>query len=382
MRFKSFDYTLIVVPLLLAIFGVVMIYSASIYSSVELYGVKSEHFFSRQLISLTIGVFAFAFFANFNYKHYKSNILQIPMVIGMILVLIAVEQFGTVVNGSVRWFKLGSFTVQPTEFVKLGLILYMASVFHKKQRYIDEINRALMPPVIVLLCCVLLIMRQPDWGTAGIMLVASFFVILSSGMNWRKISLLLAILMVCIMTFATLAIKYPDTIFSEGKTKRFIGFLQPFETEQQEGYHVVGSLIAIGSGKMTGTGFAQSTQKYGYLPEVHTDSIIAIIAEEFGFIGVAGVLACLGFIVLKGILIATRCKDPFGSMLAIGISSTIGFQAFVNLGGMTSMLPITGVTLPLVSYGGTSLILTFISIGILVNISMQTEGKRLMAEAS
>ena len=380
LRIRSFDYSLIAVILVVGIFGVVMVYSASMYTAVEVYGVRSDYFFIRQLIALVLGICAFLFFANFNYRMYKSNALQVPLVLVMISALIAVDQFGDVTNNSARWLEMGPISIQPSEFVKLMIILYMASVFHKKQGYINNFERSLAPPLIVLLGCVFLIVKQPDVGTASVILVISFFIILSSGMDWKRMAIIVSVVAFCVSGLITALIKYPDAILSETQKNRFIGFLQPFETEQEQGYQVVGSLLAIGSGEMTGVGFGNSTQKYGYIPEVHTDAIIAVIAEEFGFLGVAFLLFCLGFIVIKGILISIRCKDPFGSMIAIGISAMIGFQTFVNLGGMTSMLPITGVTLPLISYGGTSLLLTLISLGILVNISMQTERKRLMAE--
>ncbi len=377
LRYRSFDFTLIVVPILLSIFGVVMVYSASIYSTVVRHEVDSNLFFIKQLTFLIISLVAFFVMSNVNYKVFKSNKIQIPMVLGAILSLLLLSIFGSVKGNAQGWFDFGIISFQPAEFCKLVMILYLAAAFHKKQRYINDINRSLMPPVIILITVAFLILQQPDFGSAAIILAIGFCIIICSGLTWKKISVIIAIILIILGSALTILFKFPDKFMTEEQQARITGYLHPFETGQDDGYQLVGSLLAIGNGGMTGVGFGESTQKYGYLPEAHTDSIIAVIAEEFGFIGVAFVLGSLLTIIVKGTMVAMRCKDPFGSMVAVGISSMIAIQSFVNLGGMTGLIPITGVTLPFVSYGGTSLLLTFISMGILVNISMQTERQRL-----
>ncbi len=380
LRWKSFDVTLIVVPIVLSIFGLVMVYSASIYSATERHEVESEHFFMKQLLALSVSLVVFFIVMNFNYKVLKSSFFQIPMVIGAITILLVVDQFGAVKGGARSWFDFGPINFQPAEFCKIIIILYLASVFHKKQKRINDLGKSLMPPVFILLTIAFLIILQPDYGTAAIILAIGFFIIICSGMNWFKISIILATCVLLVGLVIGAIIKYPEKIhFSEEKQKRITGYLHPFENERDDGFQLIGSLYAIGSGGMTGVGFGESVQKLGYLPEAHTDAIIAIIGEEFGFVGVAFVILCLATIVIKGILIAIRCRDPFGSMIAVGVSSMIGIQAFINLGGMSGLIPITGVTLSFVSYGGTSLLLTFVSIGLLVNVSMQSDRKRLLS---
>ena len=162
-----------------------------------------------------------------------------------------------------------------------------------------------------------------------------------------------------------------SSIFSENKVSRFTGFADPFGTAGGDGYQLVNSLFAIGSGGITGVGLGDSVQKYGYLPESHTDFIMAIIAEELGIFGVGFVLLTLGFIVLRGFILSAKCKDPFGSLLLIGISSMIGIQVFINVGGVTGLIPITGITLPFISYGGSSLLLLMLSMGIYQNVIMR-----------
>ena len=161
-----------------------------------------------------------------------------------------------------------------------------------------------------------------------------------------------------------------DFIFSDVRKGRFLAFQDPFKYEEGIGWHLANSYIAIGSGGLKGLGLGQSIQKLGYLPESHTDFIMAVIAEELGIFGVGFVLLCLGYLVLKGILVGVRCKDPFGSLMAIGISAMIGIQSFINIGGISGVIPLTGVPLPFVSYGGSSLLQLSIAMGILVNISM------------
>jgi cell division protein FtsW len=186
-------------------------------------------------------------------------------------------------------------------------------------------------------------------------------------MNLRNISKLILIGLVCLIPLVLLL---QDEIFSKTRIERFTAYSNPFTDEKDSGYHLANSYYAIGSGGLKGLGLGESVQKLGYLPEPHTDFIIAVISEELGIFGVGFVLVCLAFIVLKGIFIGLRCKDPFGSLLAIGISSMIGIQSFINLGGASGVIPLTGVPLPFVSYGGSSLLQLAIATGILVNISM------------
>ncbi|WP_308416498.1 FtsW/RodA/SpoVE family cell cycle protein [Priestia megaterium] len=197
-------------------------------------------------------------------------------------------------------------------------------------------------------------------------------IVLCSGISIKsmlKIALL-GVVGIIIMLVVLLVTGHIDTVFSPVRLARFTGYLHPFENQQGNGYQLVNSYLAIGSGGLTGTGLGQSVQKAGYLPESHTDFIMAIIAEELGFWGVLLVLGLLFFIILQGLKIAKRCNDPFGALLAIGISVMIGIQAFVNLGAVTGILPITGVTLPFVSYGGSSLTLLMFAVGVIANISM------------
>jgi cell division protein FtsW len=364
---KSYDYTLIITIVLLSLFGLVMIYSASMVSAIQRYGVDSDHFFQKQKIFLIVSAFVFIIVALFPYKAFLSNKLLVPMVFFSLFGLGAIFIIGHVAGNAQSWIKIGSFSIQPAEFVKLCVIIYLSAVYAKKQSYINEFNRGVAPPLLYLLLVFLLIALQPDYGTAGIIILISITIIFCSGMNLKNIFKLIAI---GLLLATPIVIAMQDEIFSEERMSRISSLNNPFEVEKDAGYHLVNSYLAIGSGGVNGLGLGKSIQKLGYLPESHTDFIMAVIAEELGLWGVGFVLLGLAYIVLRGILIGIKCKDPFGSLLAIGISSMIGIQSGINLAGISGLMPITGVPLPFISYGGSSFLQLSIAMGILVNVSM------------
>ena len=346
--FKSYDYTLIIVLILLSLFGLVMVYSSSMVSAVQRYGVESNYFYQKQKLNLVFGAIVFVFMAIFPYKIMKSNKVLGFIVTLSLFGLSSLFIFGHVAGNAQSWFKVGSLSIQPSEFVKLGVIIYLSAVYAKKQSYINEFNKGVAPPVIYLAIVCVLVAIQPDFGTAAIIFAIAAMIIVSSGMNFRNIMKLIIMGSVLALPFVLI---FGDEIFSKTRLSRFEAYFDPFSVEQGSGYQLVNSYLAIGSGGVNGLGLGQSVQKLGYLPESHTDFIMAVIAEELGIWGVGFVILSLGFIVLRGIYIAAKCKDPFGSLLAIGISSMIGIQSFINLAGVSGLIPLTGVPLPFVSYG-------------------------------
>ncbi|RDU38442.1 cell division protein FtsW [Neobacillus piezotolerans] len=364
---KSYDYSLIAVIAVLSIFGLVMVYSASMAFAVQRYGVAPDHFFQKQKLFLIGAAVIFSFFAFFPYKIMRSTRLLAPMVMMSLLGLGGILIFGKVAGNAQSWYQVGGVSIQPSEFAKLAVIIYLSAVYAKKQSYINEFNKGVVPPLLYLVFVCALIMIQPDYGTAGIIILIAMAIILSSGMNWKNIFKLIGIGALALIVFS---LALHDKIFSEERLQRVTVLEDPFKDELDEGFHLSNSLLSIGSGGITGLGLGKGVQKLGYLPESHTDFIIAVVAEELGIVGVAFVLFCIGFIVLKGIYIGMKCKDPFGSLLALGISSMIGIQSAINLAGVSGMIPLTGVPLPFVSYGGSSIIQLAIASGILVNVSM------------
>jgi cell division protein FtsW len=366
---KSYDYSLIIVIVLLAVFGLVMIYSASMVTAIQRYGYESDHFFIRQKIFLLGGAAAFLFFAIMPYKLYFNTKSLVAIVIISLVALLGLFKFGTVAGNALSWYEFGPIRLQPSEFVKVAVIIYLSAVYAKKQPYINQFNKGVLPPLVFILLVCFLIALQPDFGTAVIIILISSMIIVSSGMNLKNI-LKLALLGVVMSIPVILLLS--DKIFSKERLERFSVLINPFAEGVAEdgGYHLINSFYAIGSGGIDGLGLGQSIQKLGYLPEPHTDFIMAIIAEELGVFGVLFVILSLGYIVLKGIFIGLKGKDPFGSLLAIGIASMVGIQTFINLAGISGIFPLMGIPLPFVSYGGSSLLQLSIAMGILVNVSM------------
>lgn len=361
---KSYDYSLIIVIVLLSLFGLVMVYSASM---VTRYEVPSDFFYQKQKINLLASFIVFLFAAIFPYKAMKSTKILLPMVVFTLLGLTILFIVGKVAGNALSWIELGARSIQPSELAKLSVIIYLSAVYAKKQSYINQFNNGVLPPLLFLVMVFFLIALQPDFGTAGIIMLIAAAIILSSGMNFRNI---FKLVMIVSLLLVPVSLILKDEIFSEKRMARLTSFSDPFADEKDSGYQLANAYYAIGSGGITGLGLGESNQKLGYLPEAHTDFIIAVISEELGIFGVGFVLLSLAFIVLKGIHTALKCRDPFGSLLAIGISSMIGIQSFINLGGATGVIPLTGVPLPFVSYGGSSMLQLAVAAGILVNVSM------------
>lgn len=371
-KIKYYDYTLIITPLILTAFGLVMIYSASMVTAVVVNEVESTYYLKRQAMWFGVGFVGFIFTCIFPYQKYNQLMKYITL--AALLLLLAVPFIGTDVNNAKSWLRIGSFSLQPAEFAKIALILYLSSVYSKKQAYLDKFTTGVLPPLIMTGLIVGLIVIQPDIGTASIILLIAGTIIISSGIRWRHL-LILAIL------GAVFIAAVSPFMVTEERISRFTGAYKPFETPDSDGFQLIQSYVAIGVGGLTGEGLGQSVQKLGYLTQAHTDFIMAIIAEELGLIGVIIVIGLLAVIVLRGIFISRKCTDSFGALLAIGISSMVGIQTFINLGAISGLLPITGVTLPFISYGGTSLLILLVSMGILNNIAMNVKRKEIEGES-
>ncbi|SDM62198.1 cell division protein FtsW [Fictibacillus solisalsi] len=363
--FRHYDYSLVIAILLLCAIGLVMVYSASIIVSINRFGYESNFFFIRQLVFLVAGLFCFLVAMIIPYQLYKKMI--IPIVFGSIALLVAVLFIGRTTNNAQSWIYIGSIGFQPSEFVKLGLTIYLAAIFSKKKDKLENFA-ASAPPISIFGVIFILIMKQPDLGTGMIIAATTGVIILSSGM--KPVHKLLLIVS------AVLIIALGSQVLTDEQKSRFTAAYAPFTDPEGKGFQLVNSYLAIGHGGISGTGLGQSIQKYGFLPEPQTDFIIAVIAEELGFWGVAIVIGLIAFVVIKGFITGLRSRDTYGSLLAFGISGMVGIQATVNLGAAIGLLPVTGVPLPFISYGGSSLVLLLISMGILVNISCHVNYKR------
>ncbi|WP_017753584.1 FtsW/RodA/SpoVE family cell cycle protein [Calidifontibacillus oryziterrae] len=371
---RSYDYLLVLAPVILSLFGLVMIYSSSMVVAVDKYEGTPDLFFVKQVKWFFLALAVYLVTLILPYKIYKK-LLKI-IFIGAPLILLIVLLYGRATNNAQSWLAFGQVGFQPAEFVKLGVIIYLAGVFSNKQSYIDKFWPAFGPPLFFIAGIFVLVYLQPDLGTALLILAISGMIVGCSGIRLKHLG---GLILVAIIGGLLL---YP--MLTEEQLNRFTAAYDPFNEEvaNDDGYQLINSYIAIASGGLTGQGLGKSIQKFGYLPEPHTDFIMSIISEELGIIGVSFILIFLSIIIWKGFTVAMRVNDSFGSLLAIGISGMIGIQSIVNIGGLTGFLPITGVPLPFVSYGGSSLVLVMGSIGILNNIAMLSKFKLQKVEES
>ncbi|MFC4737616.1 putative lipid II flippase FtsW [Bacillus daqingensis] len=360
------DWYLITAVVVMTAFGLIMVYSASFVQGYQNYG-DVTYFFDRHLIWVVLGGLGFLFFMFFPYRHFRRLVPLILLASVAMLILVALPGVGHTVNGATRWIAIGGFTIQPSEFVKLGMIIYLAYIYSRKQSYIHDFKSGLFPPLLITAGVFILIMMQPDLGTGtSIVLVAGLIAFYSGARFFHMISL---------GALAGAGLYYYASS-AEYRMNRITGFVNAFELEQSDGFQLVQSYIAIAHGGLTGAGFGQSVQKLFYLPEAHTDFILAIVSEELGFLGVLLALGGVAFIIGRGFLIGVRCRDTFGSLLAFGIVSQLAIQVIFNSGAVSGFLPITGIPFPFLSYGGSSLLVTLAGIGILANISRKTEKER------
>lgn len=358
-RLKRFDYSLIFVFLALAIFGSIMVYSSS-YTLSTLHHDNGHHFFIRQLIFLALGLFVFLIMSFISLRSLGEMSPLLVFISIVLLALVLLPGIGVVRNNAQRWLGVGPFVFQPSEIVKIFMIIYFAHVYAKKQPYIESFKKGVLPPLIILAIVFFLILIQPDFGTATHILMICGLIILFSGVRMRHIILLGSIGISGVIFFA---------ISQPYRLERITSFRNTFDDPTGDGYQLINSYVSIATSGLSGNGLGNSVQKLGYLPEAHTDFIMPVIIEELGLIAIIIVIASYLFILYRGITIAKEVDSLYLRLLALGITFQITIQAVFNLGAVSGVLPITGIPLPFISYGGTSLVFTLLAAGILVNIS-------------
>lgn len=359
-RSGTIDYPLLILLGIVIVFGLVMLSSASNVISFQKFG-DPNYLFKRQIISFIIGLIAFFIVVRIDYHIWQR--LAVFMLAGSIglLILVLLPGVGSELLGAQRWINIGGvFFFQPTELVKLTFLIYLATWLEKRGHGIADISTGLLPFVTLLLLITGLVMAQPDLGTMIVIGAISMVVYFAAGAPYKHLGGILGL--GGLFTFILIKI-------APYRAARFSIFLNPELDPQGIGYHINQALLAIGSGGLFGVGLGHSRQKYNYLPESAGDSIFAVIGEELGFFFVIGLIALFIMILIRGIRIARTARDEYGRLLAIGITSWIVIQAFVNMAALVGLLPLTGIPLPFVSYGGTSLIFSMIAVGILLNVS-------------
>lgn len=351
----------------LVLLGLIMILSASSVSSFATYG-SSFLFFNKQLIWAAIGLGGFVFFSRYDYRRLKGKGFFLLPAVGVLLLAVLIPGVGIVAGGSARWIGAGPLAFQPSELAKLALVLFLADVLsRKRESTLRELSHTLLPFAPVLCGLALLIMMQPDMGTTLLVGSIGLGMLFTSGAPLRY---------VLPMGGLGLAAAAAAALSADYRRERVFAFVDPWADPLNTGYHTIQSLIALGSGGWFGVGLGASRQKWSYIPNAHTDFIFAILGEEMGLLGTLTVLGLFGFIMYLGVRVARTAPDRFGMLVAAGITIWIGVQALVNIGAVTATMPITGVPLPLVSFGGSSLVVSLIAMGILTNIARRAKGPR------
>jgi len=353
-----YDVRLLFPVLFLVGIGIVMVYSASSALAFKKFG-TDYYFLKKQLLFALLGIVALIICRHFPYRLYRS--LTYPLLILALIFLAAtlITELGHSVGGAKRWFRLGSFSFQPSEFARFALVIYLAYSMNKKKDELKDFYVGFLPHIMVLCMFTVLIIFQPDFGSVVILVILTWVMLFVGGV---RISHLITSLVLII------PMAYFFMISADYRSKRIMSFLDPWQYSANDSYQIVHSLMAFGTGGIWGTGIGKGYQKLFYLPEPHTDFIFSVIGEELGLLGVLIILGLYILIFWRGIFIAKNCKDSFGSFVAIGLTTAIGLQVGVNMGVALGLLPTKGLTLPFLSYGGTSLLLNMASIGILMNI--------------
>ncbi|MCR4324957.1 MAG: putative lipid II flippase FtsW [Candidatus Curtissbacteria bacterium] len=361
-RRLQIDIPLIAVVIFLLFFGLAMIYDASVVAAYRDFN-DQLYYFKNQLVWASLGTIALAFFSFFDYHKITK---YAPFIFGLALValiVVLIPGIGSKVYGARRWITVAGFTFQPSEFAKLALIAYQASILAKFQAYkmrLLDVAYVMFLPAFIMIALVIL---EPDLGTALIFIaISTAMYFIANGPIWHFLML--------IPPFALAAVI--AVITQPYRIERLKTFLDPTYDPQGSSYQINQILISLANGGVFGVGIGGSRGKFDFIPEVHSDAIFAVVAEELGFVGAMVIIALMLFLILRGISVIKAARDMEGRILAGGICSLLAAQTFLNLGSIVALVPLTGIPLPFISYGGSSLLITMISIGILVNIRRQS----------
>lgn len=349
--------TLLVLVVVLVVIGLGATQSAS--SAVAIDQVEDRfYYFKRQLIGVGLGTIALLVASRIPYRFYRK--IALPLFVVTLGLLTATLIVGPVIGGAQRWLPIGGFSFQPAEIAKISVILVLAFMMERKHKLLERFGHFIVPVLFVVGSVGLLVMRQPDLGTLIIIGAAALAVILTSNTPFRYVALLAVV-----TVGAAVLLAFSD----DYRVDRIVGFLDPFGNSSDEGYQLVQGYYALSNGGLFGVGLGASRARWFYLPNAHTDFIFAIIGEETGLVGGLTVIGLFVALAVAGWVVAARAPDRFGRMIAAGITTWLSFQALVNVGGVLGLIPITGISLPFVSFGSTALIASMAAIGVLVNIS-------------
>jgi cell division protein FtsW len=365
-KLKS-DKLLFTATLLLVCTSVVMVYSASAFVEMETKGDPYLYLFKQGTWAL-LGLALVPVMMRIDYRTYRQPIV-IWTGLAIVCVGLVAVLFGHAIKGANRWLGLGPLGVQPSELAKIVVIFFIAALLERRMDRIDDPKYALLPIGVVLAVIVALILRQPDLGTSVSILVIAAVMIFAAGIDYRYVA------GVCL---AAVPAMYCLLAFSDYRWRRVMAFLNPWSDPLGNGFQIIQSMIAVGTGGIFGRGLMAGVQKLFYLPEPHNDFIYAVISEELGFVGATIVLACFCLITWRGLRTALRAPDRFGAFLALGLTTMVAFQAFFNVSVVLGLLPTKGIPLPFVSYGGSSLLINLLGMGILLNVSQHASSHHVI----
>jgi cell division protein FtsW len=356
-KLKS-DRVLFTTTLLLVCLSVVMVYSASAVVALERFD-QPYLFLTKQAMWGVLGLAVLAIAMRIDYRTYRNDAF-VWAALGLVGLLLVAVFFFPPVNGTRRWFNLGGLGIQPSELAKVAAVFFTALMLERRMHRIDEVQYSLLPIAIVVGVMFTLIVFEPDYGTAISLLLIIALMVFAAGLNYRYL---------IGTALVTLPVLYIVLISAPYRRRRLFAFLDPWADPLGDGFQVIQSMIAVGTGHVFGKGVMGGVQKLFYLPEPHTDFIYAVISEELGLLGATAVLICFCVIAWRGARIAMHAEDTFGSFVALGLTAMIAVQALVNISVVLGLLPTKGIPLPLVSAGGSSLLINLLGMGVLLNIS-------------
>jgi cell division protein FtsW len=360
---RRLDPILLLSTLVLVGFGIVMVYSASFAVADQRMG-DPYHFLKKQAVAAVLGIILLILAARMNYHLWQA--LSLPLLLASVVLLGALILPGMrhEIGGSSRWLKIASFSFQPAELAKLALVIYLARSLTKKEGRMKDFTVGFLPHIIVLGALFVLVLMQPDFGTGVLFAALVFIMLFAAG---TRLVFLAGALAPAVPVLAYLAIR------ADYRWERIVAFWDPWKDPGRAGFQIIQSFLAFGAGRVFGVGLGEGRQKLFYLPEVHTDFIFSVIGEELGLVGVTLLTALFAVLIIRGFQICFRARDPFGIYLSLGITVLIAIQTLLNMGVVMGLLPTKGSTLPFISYGGTSLVVNLMAVGILLNIHSRGE---------
>jgi cell division protein FtsW len=357
-RKLKIDKVLFTATLLLICISVVMVYSASAVVALERYQ-QPYLFLTKQALWSVLGLAVLVVAARVDYRTYRNEAFIWCLVASVVLMLVAVL-FSAPVNGTRRWFGVGGLGIQPSELAKVACVFFTALMLERRMHRIDDLSYSLLPISLIVGLVVALILLQPDFGTSISLALVVAVMIFAAGLHYR--------FFVGLALVAFPAI-YLVLVAAPYRRRRLLAFWDPWADPLGDGFQIIQSLVAVGTGGVFGRGLMAGVQKLFYLPEPHTDFIYAVISEELGLVGATAILLCFCVIAWRGLRIAVRAEDTFGSFVALGLTTMIAAQALVNISVVLGLMPTKGIPLPLVSFGGSSLLINLLGMGVLLNIS-------------